>query len=178
MYGTQAGRLHQILDAAIPEDGAGAVSVRGTSDPVALRAAIEVTLESAPTAPKAAQPLDSLPEKCTDATCPCRMPGPIFDLSVDTANAKKPEKEIIHWRRDAHGRDDELNARTDALLQAIEAERQARLAAEHQPPAKIESPTKLDAKQDEASPAIAAMVILGAFAIGVGVCAITRKKTK
>ena len=90
------------------------------------------------------------------------------------ATGNKPICPVLPWRADAQRRDEDLNARTGALLQAIEAERQARLARESASPA-VAEPPKTETKKEEPSPLLAGLCVLGAVAVGFVVYFSTKK---
>jgi hypothetical protein len=93
------------------------------------------------------------------------MPGPEpCEPEIAAAKTERP-KTILPWRGKAQARDAELDARTRSLLDAIEAERQAKLARESAPPA-VAKPPKTEAKKQEPSPLVAGLCILAAVVAG------------
>jgi len=132
-----------------------------------------------PTPPKPAQPIESLPPACDGSDGCCPLPGPIFDEPAAEAAAKQRDGAVLPWRGKAQQRDEELDARTRNLLEAIEAERRARSAADRSqpvPPAESK-PLKPASENNEASPLVAALVIVVALAIGGIFYRTTRRRT-
>jgi thiol-disulfide isomerase/thioredoxin len=95
------------------------------------------------------------------------LPGP--EPYVEMSAEKKP---ILPWRGAAQQRDEDLNARTGALLQAIEAERRARLVEQKTPAVK---PEKAETPNSEPSPLLAGLCVLAAVAVGFIVYFSTKK---
>jgi hypothetical protein len=89
------------------------------------------------------------------------MPGPVFDGPSQPTAAKKP---VLPWRGDELQRDADIDARTRNLLQAIEAERRARLAGQQQP--QVVEPPKTEVKEDRPSPLMAGLYVLAAIVVG------------
>jgi S1-C subfamily serine protease len=147
--------------------------------------------QSRPTPPK--QPVADLADlpQCDPRSGCCPMPGPVFaEPAGDCPNLPSPNlgegqgvracengtvpfdargnnriDPVLPWREGAQRRDEELNARTNALLNAIRAERQARLARESVPPVAVEQP-KAETEKDTPSPLLAGLCVLGAVAAG------------
>jgi len=165
VVGVQAGRIHVLLDAATAR----------TVDPKSYTPLQFIPRQ--PTPPKAAEPVENLPPACDGSSGCCPMPGPIFDEPSETAAAKESSGAILPWRGEAQKRDADLDARTRDLLRAIEAERQARLAAEQQPP-QARQPSSIPEKENDPSPLLAVIVIVGALTVGGFFCIKTRKSTK
>jgi hypothetical protein len=147
VVGVQAGRLHVLLDAATAR----------MVDPKSYAPLQFIPRQ--PTPPKAT-PIDDLPPACDASGGCCPMPGP--EEYEPASAAKKP---VLPWRGEAQQRDEELNARSRNLLQAIEAERRARLAAESTAGGVAEQP-KAEPKKDEPSPLLAGLCALGAVVVG------------
>jgi S1-C subfamily serine protease len=175
VVGVQAGRLHRLLDAAVGqtiEQRAYAIPM-GSKDPVGLispitrntrlldPSTVSVLQLRQPTPPKPAVPLESLPPACDGQSGCCPTLGPVFDEPAEPTAAKKP---ILPWRGEAQAKAADLDARTQRLLQAIEAERQARLAAEHSP--QLAEPPKTETKDDAPSPLAAGLCVLAAIVVG------------
>jgi hypothetical protein len=160
VVGVQAGRIHVLLDAATAR----------TVDPKSYTPLQFIPRQ--PTPAKPAVPIESLPPACEAASGCCPLPGPIFDETTEPTAAKKP---VLPWRGDAQARDADLDARTQRLLQAIEAERQARLAGRQSP--QIAEPPKTEPPAAEPSPLLAVIIILASAAIGGAFYSLTRKKS-
>lgn len=157
VVGVQAGRLHVLLDAA-------------EAKMIDQRSFTLLAYDydgRFPTPPKPLTPIENLPVAgdgncCPGGTCDNRpMPGP---AEFEPASAEK--KPMLPWRNEAQRRDDNLDARTRDLLQAIEAEHQARLAREAAASKSVEKP-KVEAKPEELSPLLAGLCVLGAIAVGM-----------
>ena len=166
VVGVQAGRLHLLLDSALPQQ-------------VEQKAFVQMQfVERNPTPPKPAQPIESVPPACDGGEGCCPLPGPIFDQPAAEAAAKQRDAAVLPWRGKAQQRDEELDARTRNLLEAIEAERRARAAAERsQPMPSAESkPLKPENNDNETSPIVAALVIVAALAAGAVFYRVTRHR--
>ncbi len=174
VVGVQAGRLHLLLDSAVPKTIEQKALVLTGTVPIFVSAkmglspwASSQSLQRNPTPPKSAGPIESLPPACDGRNGCCPMPGPIFDEPTAEAVAKKHDGAVLPWRGEAQQRDEELDARTRGLLAAIDAERRARLAAERpqQTPPAVEPPSPA-AEKSETSPIVAALVIVAALTAG------------
>jgi S1-C subfamily serine protease len=165
VVGVQAGRLHLLLDSALPK----------TIEQKAV--VLAQFLQRNPTPPKPAESIESLPPACDGRSGCCPMPGPIFDEPATEAVAKKHDGAVLPWRGEAQQRDEELDARTRSLLAAIEAERRARLAAERSQPPPAAEPPSPAADKNETSPIVAALVIVAALAAGAVFYRMTRRRS-
>jgi len=153
VVGVQAGRIHVLLDAATAP----------VVDPKSYTPLQFISRR--PTPPKPAVPIESLPPVCDGSSGCCPMPGPEpCEEPADATAVKKPAEPLLPWRGGAQRRDADLDARTRDLLQAIEAERQARLAGQQSP--QIAEPPKTEAKEEGPSPLLAGLCVLGAVVVG------------
>jgi thioredoxin 1 len=165
VVGVQAGRLHLLLDSALPET-------------IEQRAfVLTQLLQRNPTPPKPAA-IESLPPACDSGSGCCPLPGPIADEPpAENTGAKQRDGAVLPWRGKAQQRDEELDARSRNLLEAIEAERRARLAAERsQPPPAQSQPCKPESNDSGASPLVAALVIAAALAAGAVFYRVTKPR--
>jgi thioredoxin 1 len=150
----QAGRVHQTIAAA----------VRVRVEQKSFRQLAEQTgiLQRNPTPPMPG-PIPYAPlvpvqrPQCGPNGC---EPGTSCEQADITKNPMLP------WRGEAESRDKELDARTNALLQALEQERQARLQGQQQPNVSIQVAPKPD-PVDAISPMLAGLCVLGALAAGI-----------
>jgi thioredoxin 1 len=170
--GVDAGRIHRLLSSAA-QSFAGPTSIQQRSVYDLEGNAKTMRLLSQRAEGRQTPPMDiaDLPQAtspaCDPSTGCCPVPGPIFDSPVQPAAAGKAAKPVLPWRGGELKRDDDLARRQQELLAALEAERQARLAAERQQaPPPVESNEQHDAKSDEVSPLLAGLCILGAIACG------------
>ncbi|MFZ1935679.1 MAG: trypsin-like peptidase domain-containing protein [Thermoguttaceae bacterium] len=164
VVGVQAGRLHLLLDSALPE----------TIEQKAF--VLTQLLQRNPTPPKPAA-IESLPPACDCGSGCCPLPGPILDEPpAENTGAKKRDGAVLPWRGKAQQRDEELDARSRNLLDAIEAERRARLAAERsQPPPAHLQPLTPESNDNAASPLVTGLVIAVALAVGGIFYRVTRR---
>jgi thioredoxin 1 len=142
----QAGRLHELLDAAI-------VRMDATE--------MKSILSRAPTP---ARPADS---PCTGGCCPA--------VEANVSAAQRPP--ALPWRKETKNHDDAQDARIEALIRL--QEQRARAAGIAKQPKAEPSKTELGThaeQKDDASPIVAAMVILGSLAIGGVFYSLTKKK--
>jgi len=168
VVGVQAGRLHLLLDAATGvQQRSFVVSADRNSNAINFKDFTLLQYQRRPTPPKACQPGSGCcpPIDIGDLPQTEPVPGPIFDEPAEPTAGKERAKPVLPWRGEAQQRDEELNARTRNLLEAIEAERRARLAAEATAGGVVEQP-KPEPKKEEPSPLLAAIVILGSLTIG------------
>jgi hypothetical protein len=164
----QAGRLHLLLDAAAPartfQQQADVVSIPIEQLPEA-DARQTAEWQRSPTPPKEPPCAGCAGGSCCPST------------AVDATAAYGKKQPLIKWREGAQRKDAELDARIEALV-ALQ-ERQAKSAAVT--PAKPETPIgpeqPSEVKKAEASPAVAAIVILGGLAVGGIFYSLTKKKT-
>ncbi len=165
----QAGRIHKLLDAAVPE-------------PRAIVAEQRAILQRNPTPAKPdylpQPPMASVPRQPADSAAAgggCCPPGQPCDETA--ATGRLPTQPLLPWRGDAERRDDDLDARIRGLLAAQELERQERLAREAAGPSVVvEPPPKVEAvANDEPSPLIAGLCILGAVVAGFVIYFATQK---
>ncbi len=187
VVGVQAGRLHLLLDSALPEEIEQKAFVLTGTVPIFASAKMGLSpsapltrsMERNPTPPKPGQPIESLPPACDGSDGCCPLPGPIFDEPAAGTAAKKRDGTVLPWRGKAQQRDEELDARTRNLLEAIEAERRARLAADRSQsmPLAEPKPLKPENNDNEASPLVAALVIAAALAAGAVFYRVTRRRT-
>lgn len=94
-------------------------------------------------------------------------PSPAPEVVDEAAYGK--QKPILNWREGAQGKDNELEQRQKELLQALDAERQARLAGQNQqqqPPTVIVNPPAVPAA--DARPADEALTPLGVILCLIG----------
>lgn len=146
----QAGRIHALLDAAVP--------IRAVEQ--------QVVLQRAPTPPKRPQCLPQPPL----VTVPSRPSASVAigggRLCEETADyaARKP---VLPWRGGAQQRDSDLQSQVDALIKALELERQVRLAREATPPATVPLVPKGEMPAaEEFSPVIAGLSIVASMVGG------------
>jgi S1-C subfamily serine protease len=166
VVGVQAGRIHVLLDGAIGQTTQRAYFVPSGGEAIDPNKITKLQFERHPTPPKPAMNLGDLPEAACDCgPNGCPLPGPDFS---DT-NARSPGKKALPWRGKAEGRDQSQEQRIDSLLQAIQAERQARLDNQQQPalpplpPAN--GPVVVETK-DRASPLLAGLCCIAAVVAG------------
>jgi S1-C subfamily serine protease len=151
VVGVQAGRLHLLLDSALPPT-------------VPILAPAKMGLSALPS-PTSYVQRNPTPPKCDSASGCCPVPGPIPDEPIaENTSAKKSGSAVLPWRGKSQQRDEQLDVRTRDLLDTIEAERQARLAAEAATRA-TEQP-KTEPKEAATSPLLAGLCILAAVAAG------------
>ncbi len=160
----QAGRLHLLLDAAAP-----ARTFQQQADVISIPIEQLPEADACKTAEWQRSPTPPKEPPCAGG--PCCPP-----TAVDETAAYGKKRPLIKWRDGAQKKDAELDARIEALI-ALQ-ERQAKAAVA---PAKPEGPVgpdrKIEVKKEDASPAVAAIVILGGLAVGGIFYSLTKKKT-
>jgi hypothetical protein len=127
-----------------------------------------------PTPPKPSQDLTDLPMPgdCPDSrvsengTVPFSpMPGP--ESAPEEASAKKPGTNVLPWRGKAEQRDADIAERQRQLLDALEADRQARLESQRQATTQERPATaSRDETGSDMTPLGAGLCVLGGIAIG------------
>jgi hypothetical protein len=176
VVGVQAGRIHALLDEALadrnntaepaaePEaddcpEGQGGCGCPGgcrPRGPIVFPRSYRVLQFSPrhPTPPKPSQDLTDLP-----------MPGP--EPAPEEASAKKPGTTVLPWRGKAERRDADIAERQRQLLDALEADRQARLESQRQatPQERPATAPKHETESDM-TPLAAGLCVLGGIVIG------------
>jgi thioredoxin 1 len=155
VVGVQAGRIHQLLDAAVPQQKS-------------------LKIEQI-----AALPRNPTPAKEPGCTPPCPQaaaPAQEMPSTVGETASYGKKQPLLNWRGGAQKEDDRLDARIEALI-ALQ-ERQARMAtpvpSKPEPPAK--EPEKAEINTDEASPAVAALCMLGAIGLAAAMYYLAAKE--
>jgi hypothetical protein len=122
------------------------------------------------------------------------MPGPVTPIEdLPDARDSRPDgnceqaaqgqkNPLLPWRGGAEARDNSLDARTKALLDALEAEKRAREAGDQQkpqpqvPPPVVELPPVVEAPVvDEPKAGIVIACVVGALLVGVVVFYVVQK---
>lgn len=145
----QAGRLHRLLDAAVPA-------------PKPLKAEQLTTISRNPT-----------PAKESACGCPVSQESPT-ELDATASYGKK--QPLMKWRDGAQQKDDLLDARIEALIALQERQARAAVAAALKPAPPANEPAKIDAKDDQASPGVAAVCMAGAIGLAAALYYWTSKE--
>ena len=171
VVGVQAGRLHLLLDAAVP--------------PPIERKSIErksfvltsYVIERHPTTPKTDEAGDGqngCSNGCQDGSCERPiLPGPLpYEPYVSEANSKNTCP-LLPWRNETQKREDAQDAKIRALIEL--QERQARESAPKADAAPSAGVKVEPAKKDETSPLVAGACIFIAVGIAAALYYLTAK---